>query len=153
MIYDLSLFCEADFQNQGAQELAKVHDPQGKRTIGKFAIPMRIAYRLTLFLLGVLTKPDRIPKGDENSWTALIRNEKEPLENGWFCVKQPDSNALKHGITWKDARKKEEAFFAHNHPWSSLERSYQRNLGTSNLTDRLSNILSDLIAKRSALSF
>jgi hypothetical protein len=29
---------QADFQNQGAQELAKDYDPEGKRTIGKYTL-------------------------------------------------------------------------------------------------------------------
>ena len=44
---------------------------------------------------GVLTKPDRIPAGDEHSWLSLIRNEKESLENNWYCVKQLGPNDLK----------------------------------------------------------
>ncbi|KAF8181827.1 P-loop containing nucleoside triphosphate hydrolase protein [Pholiota molesta] len=73
----LTVACETDFENQGAHRLAKQYDPQGKRTIG------------------VLTKPDRIPVGEENSWLPFIRDEKEQLENNWFCVKQPSSNELK----------------------------------------------------------
>ncbi|PPQ91265.1 hypothetical protein CVT25_006382 [Psilocybe cyanescens] len=38
--------------------------------------------------IGVLIKSDRIPTGEEVNWLPFNRNEKEPLENGWFCVKQ-----------------------------------------------------------------
>lgn len=120
----------ADFENQGAHHIAKQHDPEGKRTIG------------------VLTKPDRIPLGEEEHWTRFIKNEYEPLENGWFSVKQPDSKALKEGITWADARRKESEYFASAPVWSELDAEYQRYLGTANLTERLSQILSELIAKR-----
>lgn len=72
----------------------------------------------------------------------------EPLENNWYCVKQPSSNDLKKNLTWKEAREMENKFFAATTPWCELEGMYQRYLRTSNLVERLSSILSDLIAKR-----
>ncbi|KAF5374644.1 hypothetical protein D9615_008939 [Tricholomella constricta] len=126
----LTVACETDFQNQGAQELAKAYDPNGKRTIG------------------VLTKPDRIPPGEEHNWISLIRNERESLDNGWYCVKQPGSDQLKKGITWAQARKREDEFFASTAAWSELDSMYHKYLRTGNLVDRLSSILSDLISKR-----
>ncbi|KAJ7648288.1 P-loop containing nucleoside triphosphate hydrolase protein [Mycena polygramma] len=128
----LTVACETDFENQGAHHLTKKHDPEGKRTIG------------------VLTKPDRqvIPRGDEQSWLPLIRNEQETLENNWYCVKQPSSQDLKQGITWEEARSRENDFFTVTSPWSELDPMYQKYLRTSNLIDRLSSILSDLISKR-----
>ncbi|KAJ7431615.1 P-loop containing nucleoside triphosphate hydrolase protein, partial [Mycena galericulata] len=125
----LTIACETDFENQGAHHLMKKHDPEGKRTIG------------------VLTKPDRIPSG-EDRWLHLIRNEEEILENNWYCVKQPSSQDLKEGTTWDDARARENEFFASKPPWSNLEPMYQKYLRTSNLVVRLSSILSDLISKR-----
>ncbi|KAJ6564726.1 P-loop containing nucleoside triphosphate hydrolase protein [Mycena capillaripes] len=126
----LTVACETDFENQGAHHLTKKYDPEGKRTIG------------------VLTKPDRIPRGDEESWLPLIRNEQEALENNWYCVKQPSSQDLKQGITWEEARARENDFFTITSPWSELDPMYQKYLRTSNLVDRLSSILSDLISKR-----
>jgi len=124
------LLDEADFENQGAHRLAKHHDPEGKRTIG------------------VLTKPDRIPVGEESNWLPFIRNEKETLENNWFCVKQPSSNDLKGNLTWSQARNMENNFFSSQAPWCELEASYQKYLRTGNLVERLSSVLSDLILKR-----
>ncbi|KAJ7900734.1 P-loop containing nucleoside triphosphate hydrolase protein [Mycena olivaceomarginata] len=126
----LTVACETDFENQGAHHLTKKYDPNGKRTIG------------------VLTKPDRIPRGEEDNWLPLIRNEQEPLENNWYCVKQPSSEDLKQGITWEEARSRENNFFSMIAPWSELDPMYQKYLRTSNLIDRLSSILSDLISKR-----
>ncbi|KAJ8697219.1 hypothetical protein PTI98_007017 [Pleurotus ostreatus] len=126
----LTVACETDFENQGAHQLAKKHDPHGKRTIG------------------VLTKPDRIPTGEEARWVKFIQNEIEPLENNWFCVKQPSSNDLKQGVTWADARQRENEFFSMTAPWSDLEPMYQKYLRTGNLVERASAILSDLISKR-----
>ncbi len=97
---------------------------------------------------GVLTKPDRIPTGEEQNWLGFIRNEKEPLENNWFCVKQPSSNDLKQNWTWMQARQKEAEFFSGTSPWNELETVYARYLRTENLVTRLSQVLSDLIGKR-----
>ncbi|KIJ13505.1 hypothetical protein PAXINDRAFT_81017 [Paxillus involutus ATCC 200175] len=124
----LTVACETDFENQGAHHLAKKYDPEGKRTVG------------------VLTKPDRIQPGDESSWLRILRNETELLVNNWYCVKQPQTLSL--GITWADARRQETDFFTIAQPWSALEPRYQKFLGTGNLTERLSLILSELIAKR-----
>ncbi|KAF8991460.1 P-loop containing nucleoside triphosphate hydrolase protein [Cyathus striatus] len=126
----LTVACETDFENQGAHALAKQYDSEGKRTIG------------------VLTKPDRIPVGEELRWLPFIRNEKDSLDSGWYCVKQPGSNEIKKGITWAEARAQENEFFSMTAPWSELEAIHQKYLRTSNLVDRLSSILSDLILKR-----
>lgn len=99
-----------------------------------------------IVLLGVLTKPDRIPMGEITNWLPFIRNEKEPLQNGWYCVKQPSSKEITMGITWAQAREEEKIFFA---GWSDeLDAVYNKYLTTSNLVERLSLILSDLISKR-----
>ncbi|EKM81299.1 hypothetical protein AGABI1DRAFT_56763 [Agaricus bisporus var. burnettii JB137-S8] len=126
----LTVACETDFENQGAHQISKAHDPEGKRTIG------------------VLTKPDRIPLGEESNWLKFIKNEREPLENNWYCVKQPSSNDLKNNWTWQEARENEQQFFAGTAPWCELEGMYQKYLRTTNLVERLSGVLSDLIAKR-----
>ncbi|KAK0479205.1 P-loop containing nucleoside triphosphate hydrolase protein [Armillaria novae-zelandiae] len=126
----LTVACETDFENQGAHHLAKMHDADGKRTIG------------------VLTKPDRIPQGEEQGWLDFIRNEKEPLDNNWYCVKQPSSTDIKRNITWAEARKRESEFFSLTAPWVDLEPIYHQYLGTNHLVERLSATLSDLISKR-----
>ncbi|KAF7311764.1 hypothetical protein MIND_00186800 [Mycena indigotica] len=126
----LTVACETDFENQGAHHLTKKHDPEGKRTIG------------------VLTKPDRIPTGEEEHWLPLLRNEMEPLENNWYCVKQPSSADMKQGMNWSEARESENDFFRLTPAWASLDSMYHKYLRTPNLVDRLSAILSDLIAKR-----
>ena len=84
--------------------------------------------------------------GEVANWLPFIRNEKEPLENGWYCVKQPSSKAIAMGITWAQARDEEEEFFD---GWSDeLDAVYHKYLTTSSLVERLSLILSDLISKR-----
>ena len=102
-------------------------------------------------MAGVLTKPDRIARGDHDRWVRFVRNEEEVLELGWYCVKQPDSIQLKDGITWAQAREEEIKFFATVEPWSSLTRLDQQHLGTSHLVERLSDTLSELIRRRCPL--
>ena len=96
----------------------------------------------------MLTKPDRIPAGEEDHWLRFIRGEAEHLTNGWFSVKQPASADLRQGITWEEARDLERVFFSTTAPWST-ETGYRHRFGTRHLTESLSNILSDLIKRRS----
>ncbi|KAH9965473.1 P-loop containing nucleoside triphosphate hydrolase protein [Russula dissimulans] len=129
----LTIACETDFENQGAHRLAAEYDPHGSRTIG------------------VLTKPDRIPTGEEDSWIRMIQGQHGDDEHGgieYFSVKNPDSQDVKQGISYEEARKKETDFFSTKEPWSSLDWLYQRRLGTQKLVRRLSEVLPNLIAKR-----
>ncbi|KAF8603999.1 hypothetical protein BDV93DRAFT_117624 [Ceratobasidium sp. AG-I] len=126
----LTVTCETDFENQGARALAKQYDPAGKRTIG------------------VLTKPDRIERGEEQKWLKFIRGESEALLKGWFCVKQPSPAELEQNLTWAEARRREEEFFNTQTPWSSQTMTVRHYFGTARLTSRLSEILSSLIATR-----
>jgi hypothetical protein len=118
------------------------------RLVNILDIYSRIHLQLSHAYAGVLTKPDRIPLGEEDGWLRFIRNERETLENGWYCVKQPDSISLSQGISWAEARTKENEYFSMTAPWSSLDATYQNYLRTSNLTECLSTILSELISKR-----
>ncbi|CAE6452553.1 unnamed protein product [Rhizoctonia solani] len=126
----LTVTCETDFENQGARSLAKQHDPDGKRTIG------------------VLTKPDRIERGEEQKWLAFIRGETEVLSKGWFCVKQPSPSELEEKLSWSEARQREQEFFSTGHPWATQSLPVRQHFGTARLTTRLSEILSDLIQNR-----
>ena len=80
----------------------------------------------------------------------FIRDEAEHLSNGWFVVKQPATVDLRQGITWEEAREKERRFFDTTAPWAT-ERDYRHRFGTRNLTESLSDILSELIKRRSVL--
>ncbi|KAI8978167.1 P-loop containing nucleoside triphosphate hydrolase protein [Trametes punicea] len=126
----LTVACETDFQNQGAHQLARAYDPDGLRTIG------------------VLTKPDRIPAGEEDCWLRYIRNQDEPLVHGWFSVKQPDSRDIAAGVTWSQARQNERDFFNTTAPWNRLDLEFLNRLGTQKLVERLSDVLSDKISQR-----
>lgn len=96
---------------------------------------------------GVLTKPDRIPTTEEDNWVPYIRGEREDTTM-WFCVKCPNSEAIKSGITWEQARQDESLWFSRKVPWATLEEGFKQRLGTANLTRCLSDKLCDLIAER-----
>ena len=97
--------------------------------------------------IGVLTKPDRIPKTEEESWLPLIRGERGDTTL-WFCVKCPSTQQINSGITWEEAREREAAFFSRTSPWSILDNAFKQRLGTGQLTRCLSDKLCDLIAER-----
>ncbi|KAH9007590.1 P-loop containing nucleoside triphosphate hydrolase protein [Lactarius deliciosus] len=121
---------ETDFENQSAHRLASLFDPSGARTIG------------------VLTKPDRIPAGEEAIWISRIQRGGKEGGIEYFSVKNPDSQDIRDGITYEKAREQEAVFFSTKEPWSNLEWLYQRRLGTDKLTTRLGQLLSSLISKR-----
>lgn len=98
--------------------------------------------------VGVLTKPDRIPSGDEKLWMNKIRGSDKGQGIEYFCVKNPDSQDLRSGITYEQAREAESHFFSTTPPWSNLERLFQRRLGTESLVRRLGQVLPELISKR-----
>ncbi|TFY58344.1 hypothetical protein EVG20_g8189 [Dentipellis fragilis] len=126
----LAVACETDFANQDGFNLAKEHDPEGKRTVG------------------VLTKVDRIDPGDVDPWLQRLCGVVDPLVHGWFCTKQPDANGLQLNTSWHAAQRQETCYFEKEEVWSSLPREHCERLGTKNLTRKLSGVLSDLIRQR-----
>jgi len=98
--------------------------------------------------VGVLTKPDRIPPGEEATWISKIQSGGEGGGIEYYSVKNPDSQDIRNGITYEQAREREADFFSTRAPWSNLEWLYQRRLGTDKLTRRLGQVLSMLISKR-----
>jgi len=66
----------------------------------------------------------------------------------WFCVKCPDSETIKSGITWEAARQEESSWFLNKAPWSTLEVSFRERLGAANLTCCLSDKLYHVIRDR-----
>jgi len=125
----LAVACETDPENQRGRHLARRYDPGGERTIP------------------VLTKPDRIDRGDENSWLEMMRNQKEKFKHGWYCVKQPGTAELQEKITWDQARQNEHEFFQYSAPWSDAGDLNER-LGTQKLSAALGQKLFNLIVKR-----
>ncbi|KIP02343.1 hypothetical protein PHLGIDRAFT_298819 [Phlebiopsis gigantea 11061_1 CR5-6] len=106
--------------------LAQIADPSGSRTIG------------------VLTKPDLIQEGEEDTWLNILEGASHPLKHGYFITKHPSPKELDEQITHEEAREREAEFFDTRVPWSNKSELRMR-MGTPNLTRELSNLLGGLI--------
>jgi hypothetical protein len=96
--------------------------------------------------VGVLTKVDMIEPGREEEWAQYLKNKRVALPNGWFAVKLPAKAQLE--TNWEEARKTERKFFASTEPWKSLDVAHQQHLGSQQLSEHISKILSDLVAQK-----
>jgi hypothetical protein len=103
--------------------------------------------------LGVLTKPDRIERGEESSWISMINGQSNALCHGWFSVKQPTPRELEAGISWEDARAHDQDFFENTAPWSTIPATFRHRLGCSNLIQHLGETLGKVILSRCASFF
>ena len=96
--------------------------------------------------IGVLTKPDTLPSGDDpHEWKQILCGQRFPLGKGYFVTKQPDSMELKQRISHAQARDNEMAFFQQS-PWSDLFSDHQNRFGTGSLQAKLSSLLAEEIA-------
>ncbi|CAG8486125.1 18067_t:CDS:2 [Cetraspora pellucida] len=116
-----TISCKDEIDNQAIVTLAKEADPLGVRT------------------LGVLTKPDMIEEGTHNSWLKIMRGEANPLELGYYVVKNPTKVQRIDNIRFEDARLAEIEFFEKEDPWSSFH--LQERIGVKNLQNKLSELL------------
>jgi interferon-induced GTP-binding protein Mx1 len=92
-----------DFHNSQILALAREVDPGTSRTIP------------------VLTKPDIIDSGAEDSVKELLLGQKtEKFEKGFHMVKGRGQDALKNNVSIVDALQQEESFFRTKEPWKSL---------------------------------
>ena len=84
-----------DLENQEIREIAKTLDPDARRTVG------------------ILTKADRIPEGQEATWMKILQNHQKTFQllHGYFAVKNPGQPELDEGLSNEEAREKEEEFF------------------------------------------
>ncbi|EGN94811.1 hypothetical protein SERLA73DRAFT_162866 [Serpula lacrymans var. lacrymans S7.3] len=143
----LVVSCETDYLNQGAARLIRNDPALRQRTVG------------------VLTKVDKLDEpGDDmistashdevmQGWVDLLKNKIMPLKNGWFAVRQPSQQEIRRassrgGISRAEALQAERRFFASQGPWNSLSPRYQQRLGSSQLSENLSTILSNLVEQQ-----
>ena len=113
-----------DLENQEIREIAKTLDPDGRRTVG------------------ILTKADRLPEGQEKTWMKILQNQHEryQLLHGYFAVKNPGQPELDEGLSNQEARKKEEQFFRGECWQAAKDRC-----GTKELRECLCQLLHDLV--------
>ena len=116
-----------DLENQEIREIAKTLDPDGRRTVG------------------ILTKADRLPPGQEAIWMKILQNqdEKYQLLHGYFAVKNPGQPELEAGMSNEEAREKEEEFFRGECWQKAKDRC-----GTKQLRECLCQLLHDLVKQQ-----
>jgi hypothetical protein len=78
------------------------------------------------------------------TWLETFNNKTRKLDNGWFAVKLPAGGDL----SWDEARKQEREFFRDNDPWKSIPGGDRNRLGSEQLTQYISKLLSTLVAAR-----
>ncbi|GAX85388.1 hypothetical protein CEUSTIGMA_g12804.t1 [Chlamydomonas eustigma] len=119
-----------DMENQAINLEARNVDPQGQRTIG------------------VITKPDNIPKGEHDKWVALASNRRrgQELSLGYYVVRNPGQHELDESIRFEEARVKESEYFRSSLYWPS-NGELQGRLGTTFLRNALSDLLVQGILK------
>ncbi|KAK5872875.1 hypothetical protein PBY51_013533 [Eleginops maclovinus] len=86
--------CNVDIATTEALKMAQEVDPDGERT------------------LGILTKPDLVDKGTEDSVVNIVHNEVFPLKKGYMIVKCRGQKEIKDKVSLTEALEREEAFFS-----------------------------------------
>ena len=66
------------------------------------------------------------------------------LAVGYFVTKQPSPKELEEKISFDEARQREREFFDSENPWKDKDH-LKSQMGTSNLTNALSNLLGKVI--------
>ncbi|NWI17380.1 MX protein, partial [Crypturellus soui] len=90
--------CNVDIATTEALKMAQVVDPRGERT------------------LGILTKPDLVDKGTEESIVKIIRNQIVPLKKGYMIVKCRGQQDIRNNLSLTSAIQQEKVFFeTHKH--------------------------------------
>ncbi|XP_041067582.1 interferon-induced GTP-binding protein Mx-like isoform X2 [Carcharodon carcharias] len=118
--------CTMDIATTEALKMAHEFDPDGERT------------------LGVLTKPDLIDKGTEESILNIIENKVVPLKKGYILVKCRGQNELNANTTMSAALEEEITFLKNSsHFRPLLEKGVA---SFEHLSEKLTNELIQQIA-------
>ncbi|NWX51739.1 MX protein, partial [Steatornis caripensis] len=90
--------CNVDIATTEALKMAQEVDPSGERTIG------------------ILTKPDLVDRGTEESIINVVRNQVIPLKKGYMIVKCRGQQDIHNKLTLAAAIQQEREFFkSHKH--------------------------------------
>ncbi|XP_072556636.1 interferon-induced GTP-binding protein Mx2-like isoform X2 [Paramormyrops kingsleyae] len=99
--------CNVDIATTEALKMAQEVDPHGERT------------------LGILTKPDLVDKGTEETVVQIIHNNVIPLAKGYMIVKCRGQKDIIDNVSLTEAFDKEKAFFeGHSHFGILYEEGY-----------------------------
>ncbi|XP_041067819.1 interferon-induced GTP-binding protein Mx3-like isoform X2 [Carcharodon carcharias] len=94
--------CNVDIATTEALKMAQEADPSGGRT------------------LGILTKPDLVDKGTEESILKVMRNEVVALNKGYMVVRCRGQQDINEQLTLAEALQREKAFFRQNEYFRTL---------------------------------
>lgn len=102
-----------------------------------------------MLVIGVLTKPDRLPTGSRpEKLQEVLADKRFSLGHGYFVVKNLNQDEINQGLSNKDARLSEKRFFEHESPWKEDFRSFKSRFGTLNLQRFLSGKLAKQITDK-----
>ncbi|KAM6097663.1 interferon-induced GTP-binding protein Mx-like isoform 2-T2 [Chlamydotis macqueenii] len=119
--------CNVDIATTEALKMAQEVDPSGERT------------------LGILTKPDLVDRGTEESVINIIRNQVIPLKKGYMIVKCRGQQDIHNKLALASAIQQERKFFeTHKHFSILLE---ERRATIPRLAEKLTNELVKHIIK------
>lgn len=113
-----------DIATQEILEMAEEYDAQGQRT------------------LGVLTKPDLVDRGAEQSVMDLVQGKSHKLSLGWCIVR--NLGQLQLSKESSDRHASEKYFFKNEEPWVGLDKD---RVGIDALQVRLREILADIVRR------
>ncbi|EKG12798.1 hypothetical protein MPH_10041 [Macrophomina phaseolina MS6] len=92
--------------------------------------------------LGILTKPDRLPRGDPvDRWESILRCDAFQLGHGYHVVRNPSQAELDSGMDHSAARRMEANYFRGIKPWCDRFLEFSDRFGTEKLQDKLSQML------------
>ncbi|KAJ8352506.1 hypothetical protein SKAU_G00239820 [Synaphobranchus kaupii] len=94
--------CNVDIATTEALQMAQEVDPEGERT------------------LGILTKPDLVDKGTEETVVDIVHNEVIHLTKGYMIVKCRGQKEIIDRVSLSEATDKEKAFFQDHAQFSNL---------------------------------
>ncbi|XP_062325909.1 interferon-induced GTP-binding protein Mx1-like [Osmerus eperlanus] len=94
--------CNVDIATTEALKMAQEVDPEGERT------------------LGILTKPDLVDKGTEETVLDIVHNMVIPLAKGYMIVKCRGQKEIMDRVSLPEATEREKAFFMEHAHLSTL---------------------------------
>ncbi|XP_006639146.2 interferon-induced GTP-binding protein Mx3-like [Lepisosteus oculatus] len=94
--------CNVDIATTEALQMAQEVDPEGERT------------------LGILTKPDLVDKGTEETIVEIVRNQIITLSKGYMIVKCRGQKEINDKVSLDEASEKEKTFFEDHPNFSTL---------------------------------
>ncbi|XP_018584114.2 interferon-induced GTP-binding protein Mx3-like [Scleropages formosus] len=109
--------CNVDIATTEALKMAQEVDPDGERT------------------LGILTKPDLVDKGTEETVVEIAHNEVINLKKGYMIVKCRGQQEIMDRVSLSEATEREKAFFQDHAHFSTL--LYEGYATIPNLAEKL----------------